>query len=52
MQQNNYLPDWLNDECMKNARNDTISVNEEQFWMDLIEKYLKPLDKNEEDEVS
>lgn len=50
MQQNNYLPDWLNDESVKNARNDTISVNEEQFWMDLIEKYLKPLDKNEEEE--
>lgn len=50
LQQNNYLPDWLNDETMKNAKNDTISVNEEHFWIDLIEKYLKPLDRNEDEE--
>lgn len=51
MKQHNYLPDWLNDESMKNAKNDTISVNEEQFWLDLIEKYLTPLDRNEAEEV-
>lgn len=49
--QSNYLPDWLNDETMKNAKNDTISVNEEQFWIDLIAKYLTPLDRNEAEEV-
>lgn len=36
---------------MKNAKNDTISVTEEQFWLDLIEKYLTPLDRNEAEEV-
>lgn len=51
IKQNNYLPDWLNDETMKNAKNDTISMNEEQFWLDLIEKYLRPLDRNEAEEV-
>lgn len=51
MKQTNYLPDWLNDESMKNAKNDTISVNEEQFWLDLIKKYLTPLDRNEAEEV-
>lgn len=47
----NYLPDWLYDETLKNAKNDTLSVTEEQFWIDLIKKYLTPIDRDEEEEV-
>lgn len=47
----NYLPDWLYDETLKNAKNDTLSVIEEQFWIDLIRKYLTPIDRDEEEEV-
>ncbi|KFB43652.1 AGAP001205-PA-like protein [Anopheles sinensis] len=40
----NYLPDWLYDVDLKNGDTETISATEEQFWIELIEKYLKPLD--------
>ncbi|CAO1376539.1 unnamed protein product [Diamesa hyperborea] len=40
----NLLPDWLYDDDLKDGDTETISAAEEQFWTDLIEKYLKPLD--------
>ncbi|XP_065090221.1 chitin synthase chs-2-like [Ochlerotatus camptorhynchus] len=40
----NYLPDWLYDVDLRNGDTETISASEEQFWIELIEKYLKPLD--------
>lgn len=43
----NYLPDWLYDVDLKNGDTETISASEEQFWIELIEKYLKPLDLSE-----
>jgi chitin synthase len=38
------LPDWLYDSDLKDGDTETISAAEEQFWVDLIEKYLKPID--------
>lgn len=45
------MPDWLYDEHLKNAKNDTLSVTEEHFWVDLIKKYLTPIDRDENEEV-
>ncbi|EDS40726.1 chitin synthase [Culex quinquefasciatus] len=43
----NYLPDWLYDVDLRNGDTETISASEEQFWIELIERYLKPLDLTE-----
>jgi chitin synthase len=45
----NLLPDWLYDNDLKDGETETISAAEEQFWVDLIEKYLKPLDMTAKD---
>lgn len=45
------LPDWLYDIDLKNGDIDTISSSEIQFWIDLIEKYLKPLELTQRDKV-
>lgn len=47
----NLLPDWLYDNDLKDGDTETISAAEEQFWADLIEKYLKPLDMTPKDKV-
>lgn len=47
----NYLPDWLCDKDLKNSHTETLSVKEDEFWMDLIEAYLKPIDKTDEEKV-
>ena len=47
--QSNLLPDWLYDNNLKDGDTETISAAEEQFWVDLIEKYLKPLDMTPKD---
>lgn len=47
--QSNLLPDWLYDNDLKDGETETISASEEQFWVDLIEKYLKPLDMTAND---
>lgn len=47
--QSNLLPDWLYDNDLKDGDTETISAAEEQFWVDLIEKYLKPLDMTPKD---
>lgn len=47
--QSNLLPDWLYDNDLKDGETETISASEEQFWVDLIEKYLKPLDMTAKD---
>lgn len=47
--QSNLLPDWLYDSDLKDGDTETISAAEEQFWVDLIDKYLKPLDMTEKD---
>jgi chitin synthase len=45
----NYPPDWLYDTDLKNGDTESLSSAEEQFWIDLIEKYLKPLDLQQKD---
>lgn len=45
----NLLPDWLYDNELKDGDTETISAAEEQFWVDLIEKYLRPLDMTAKD---
>lgn len=42
----NYLPDWLYDTDLRNGETETLGATEEKFWYDLIEKYLKPIDKS------
>lgn len=48
-QKRNLLPDWLYDPALSDGDTDTISAAEEQFWVDLIEKYLQPLDMTPKD---
>lgn len=45
----NLLPDWLYDPDLIDGETDTIPASEEQFWVDLIEKYLTPLDMTSKD---
>jgi chitin synthase len=47
----NYPPDWLYDTDLKNGDTESLSSTEEQFWIDLIEKYLKPLELQQKDKV-
>ncbi|XP_018343297.1 PREDICTED: uncharacterized protein LOC108749229 isoform X1 [Trachymyrmex septentrionalis] len=37
-------PYWLTDEGVKKGEVDVLSMQEEQFWKDLLEKYLYPID--------
>ena len=43
-------PRWIHNKHLKNANTHPIDEEEEKFWTLFIEKYLKPLDKNEEHE--
>lgn len=38
------LHDWLYDPDLKDGDTETISAAEEQFWVDLIDKYLTPIE--------
>ncbi|XP_032678160.1 chitin synthase chs-2 isoform X2 [Odontomachus brunneus] len=39
-------PYWLNDEGLKKGEVDVLSMQEEQFWKDLLDKYLYPIDED------
>ncbi|XP_015436529.1 PREDICTED: uncharacterized protein LOC107191901 [Dufourea novaeangliae] len=39
-------PYWLTDEGLKKGEIDVLSLQEEQFWKDLLEKYLYPIDED------
>lgn len=39
-------PYWLSDEGLKKGEIDVLSMQEEQFWKDLLEKYLYPIDED------
>nr|AYU65265.1 chitin synthase A isoform 2 [Atta sexdens] len=39
-------PYWLTDEGLKKGEMDVLSMQEEQFWKDLLEKYLYPIDED------
>ncbi|XP_076245365.1 chitin synthase chs-2 [Calliopsis andreniformis] len=46
----NYLvnPYWFQNECIKNGQVDFLSTTEENFWKQLIEKYLYPIENDVE----
>lgn len=44
-------PYWLQDERMRKGEVDFLSNFEEEFWKDLIAKYLRPIESDEESEV-
>lgn len=44
-------PYWIDDQELKKGEVDFLSSSEIQFWKDLIDKYLYPIDQNKEDEV-
>lgn len=46
-----FLPHWLVDEDLKNSETETLPLSEEQFWKDLIDKYLIPIEPGEEEKV-
>ncbi|KAL7298109.1 hypothetical protein TKK_0009113 [Trichogramma kaykai] len=39
-------PYWLDDEGIKKGEVETISIQEELFWKELLEKYLYPIDED------
>lgn len=46
-------PYWMEDEkAIRRGEIDYLPIKEVQFFKDLIEKYLKPLDSNKETKVS
>lgn len=46
-----YLRHWLTDDDLKNSETETLPAAEEQFWMDLIRKYLVPIEPTDEEKV-
>lgn len=45
-------PYWLTDEGLKKGEVDVLSMQEEQFWKDLLEKYLYPIDEDKAEKVT
>lgn len=45
-------PHWICDNDLKNSETETLGAAEEQFWLDLIEKYLQPIEPTDEQKVS
>ncbi|XP_043252423.1 chitin synthase chs-2 [Colletes gigas] len=39
-------PYWLSDDGLKKGEIEVLSLQEEQFWKDLLEKYLYPIDED------
>ncbi|XP_054005861.1 chitin synthase chs-2-like [Hylaeus anthracinus] len=50
----NYLvsPNWLQNEHVQNGKVDFLSTSEEEFWKQLIEIYLYPIENDEEKQKS
>ena len=44
-------PYWLSDDGLKKGEIDVLSLQEEQFWKDLLEKYLYPIDEDKAEKV-
>lgn len=49
--QTEQLKHWLIDDDLKNSFTETLPINEEQFWIDLIDKYLLPNDPSDDEKV-
>lgn len=45
-------PYWLSDDGLKKGEIDVLSLQEEQFWKDLLEKYLYPIDEDKAEKVN
>lgn len=45
-------PYWFQDERLRRCQADFLSDDEEEFWKDLIGKYLRPIENDEESQVS
>ena len=45
-------PYWIEDKDLKRGEVDYLSGPEIQFWKDLLDKYLYPIDENKEEQVS
>lgn len=46
-----FLPDWQEDPLLRNSNICPIPIQEEVFWNDVINLYLKPYDVSDEDKV-
>ena len=44
-------PYWIEDKDLKRGEVDYLSGPEIQFWKDLLDKYLYPIDENKEQQV-
>ena len=44
-------PYWMSDKALTKGEVDFISPTELVFWDELIEKYLRPLEKNNQEQV-
>lgn len=44
-------PYWLSDDGLKKGEVDVLSLQEELFWKDLLEKYLYPIDEDKAEKV-
>lgn len=45
-------PYWLEDKALTRGAVDFLTGSEIQFWTDMIEKYLYPIDENKAEQVS
>lgn len=45
-------PYWIEDQDLKKGEVDFLGQSEIQFWKDLIDKYLYPIDANKEEQVT
>lgn len=45
-------PYWIEDRDLKKGEVDFIGSAECQFWKDMLDKYLYPIDENEDEKVS
>ena len=45
-------PYWIEDPDLKKGEVDFLSSAETQFWKDLIDKYLYPIDQDKDEQVS
>lgn len=48
---NDHLSHWLADDDLKNSETETLPAAEEQFWLDLIRRYLEPIEPTDEEKV-
>ena len=44
-------PLWIEDKDLKKGEMNYISTNETQFWKDLLDKYLYPIDEDKDEKV-